>query len=158
MKLIPLTQGHVALVDDQDYEDLMRYKWFADIRGCGIYIKRHRPIIDGKNGNIYMHRQIMGVSDSKMIVDHINGNQLDNRRENLRLCTHSQNSMNCKATKGRRIPFKGVFVRPSGRFGARIMFERRQITIGTFDTQEEAACAYDQKAKELFGEFANPNF
>jgi DUF971 family protein len=158
MKQVPLTKGYFALVDDCDFEELMKYRWFVDVRPTGIYIKRHRPDRLGGNGNIYMHRQIMGITDRKFVVDHRDGNPLNNQRENLRVCTHSQNGMNSNRTKGAKFGFKGVLLRPSGRYGAQLMFQRKHICIGTFDTLEAAARAYDLKAKELFGEFANLNF
>ena len=158
MKLVPLTKGYSAIVDDCDFEELMKYKWFVDVRLTGMYIKRHRPDVDGKKGNIYMHRHIMGVTETGLAVDHINRNPLDNRRENLRVCTRAENSRNSIKKTKKTDQMKGVHLRPSGRYGSYIMFERKSICIGTYNTPEAAARAYDQKAIELFGGFANLNF
>jgi hypothetical protein len=99
-----------------------------------------------------------------MEVDHVNGNPLDNRKENLRVCTHEENGRNRKPNKGKI--FKGVReIKSVGqkkarhkRFLAAIYFKGKSIPIGYYATEEEAALAYDRKAKELFGEFANLNF
>lgn len=159
MKLIPLTKGFNAIVDDCDYDELMKYKWFADVRGRGVYAKRHRSVSEGeKPGNIYMHRQMFPDLTSKICVDHINRNPLDNRRENIRICTVAENSRNSISWRENKSGYKGIMERPSGRFGSYISFNYKSICIGTFDTIEQAALAYDQKAKELFGEFAKLNF
>ncbi len=158
MKQVPLTKGYFALVDDCDFEELMKYRWFVDVRRHGIYIKRYKPTEFGKNGNIYLHRQIMGVTDINIKVDHINGNQLDNRRENLRLCSQAQNLMNRKPRKENVHGLKGAYRTPAGRWQSKLMANGIRLYIGTYDTPEAAARAYDQKAIELFGEFANLNF
>jgi len=106
-----------------------------------------------------MHRQIMNCP-MDMVIDHINHNGLDNRRANLRLATRQQNSWNIKKRPGKKSSqFKGVsFCKRDKRWEAYIIYGKKHIFIGRYDDEETAARAYDTKAKELFGEFAYPNF
>jgi hypothetical protein len=112
-----------------------------------------------ENGKaIYMHLEIMSAPDG-MEVDHMNGNGLDNRRENLRLCTRAQNRMNSVKRIGKSSTFKGVYWHKNCRkWRASLKLDGKEIHIGYFNTELEAAEAYDEKALELFGEFAKPNF
>jgi hypothetical protein len=93
-----------------------------------------------------------------MVVDHINGNGLNNRRSNMRNCTRAQNSANRRPKRGAASPYKGVFPRPDGKFEASICHDGRKQYLGRFENEIEAARAYDKKAKELHGEFAYLNF
>ena len=90
-------------------------------------------------------------------VDHINGNPLDNTRENLRLCSKAQNNYNAKKRKNSKSQYKGVTIRPSGRFGAYICKDGKNYCLGTFDKEIDAALAYNKKAVDLFGKFAKLN-
>ncbi len=166
MKEIALTQGQVALVDDEDHEELSRFKWHAAAKMVkgekAFYAARtiiESTLVDGKTFSrkivIYMHRLILGAIGS-LKGDHRNGNTLDNRRENLRECTKAQNNMNArKPSHGLSSPYKGVVLfKRDGRFRAYIKKDGKQRHLGYFDTQEGAAMAYNQAAKELFGEFA----
>lgn len=111
-----------------------------------------------KRKAIYMHLEIMSVPDG-MEVDHINGNGLDNRRENLRLCTRAQNRMNSVKRIGKSSTFNGVYWHKNCRkWRASLKLDGKEIHIGYFNTELDAAEAYDEKAFELFGEFAKPNF
>jgi hypothetical protein len=105
---------------------------------------------------LVMQRKLGRPLGSGEHVDHVNGNGLDNRRENLRLATHSQNMAN-KPGWGAS-GFKGVYAEPRGRWRSRIMVEGRRVGLGMYPTAEEAAKAYDAAAREYFGEFAWTNF
>lgn len=162
MKTITLTRDKVALVDDEDYEWLSQWKWCAykPLRSKTFYAVRGSRI-NGKSRLVPMHRAILNP-DPKVKVDHRNGDGLDNRRDNLRVCTNAQNGMNKRFCGKRAIghsKYKGVakstgaptwraYIRPGG----------RQIHLGTFVSEEDAARAYDAAAKVHFGEFACPNF
>jgi hypothetical protein len=152
MRTIPLTQGKQVMVDDEDYESLIRWKWcYANataVRGLGPR---------GKQRLIYMHRQIMDPPE-ELYIDHINGDRLDNRRSNLRICTHAENQRNRKATVGSS-KYKGVgFFKRDRKWAARIRFNSKLIHLGYFDNEIDAAKAHDKAARELHGEFARTNF
>lgn len=159
MTEIPLTQSQVALVDDGDYDWLSQWKWHA-IQSHGTwYGARHRRISEGDLGLIYMHREIMGNPPND--VDHINGNGLDNQRSNLRHATNSQNQRNRRRTRGTRgtSQYKGVYWHLANhKWCASIQVNQHNIYLGSFDSEEDAARAYDKAALEHFGEFASPNF
>jgi hypothetical protein len=156
MKTIPLSQGRVAIVDDRDFETLNRYKWYAQKIGNTLYAARHAT---GRHRTIYMHRQIPGITDPGIFVDHRNGNGLDNRRQNLRLATKTENARNRPAPKNNTSGFKGVHWHKQGNaYRARIKVNGKNIHLGLFPTPTEAARAYDQAARKYFGEFARTNF
>ncbi len=162
MKQIPLAQGYFVLVDDCDYELVVQSKWVIDKRPNGVYVKRY--VKERVGGTLkllrveYLHRVILKVEDPKVLVDHWNGNPLDCQRKNLRLCNRAQNGRNCRISKNNTHGFKGVQMRPSGRWAAYITYNRRNICLGTFDTKEEAAQKYDEGARKYHREFANLNF
>lgn len=159
MAEINLTQGKTALIDDEDFESLSKFKWHAYKNRNKWYAKRALP----KNGKhdkqhgVKMHRVILNVSDSKTQVDHINGNGLDNRKENLRPATIAQNTQNRDRTVKNKSGYKGVRQRGK-KWTATIAWNGKQYYIGTFKTKEEAAKAYDTAALKIFGEFARLNF
>ena len=160
VKEIQLTQGKVALVDDEDFEELNKYKWCAHKPGTASTYYAMRAIsviINGKRKQkmIDMHRQILGFP--KGMIDHINRNGLDNRKKNLRICTRSTNRLNSKIRKDNKSGFRGVcWYKQTKKWVAHIAQPR--ITIGYFDDVIEAAKAYDKKAIELYGDFAQLNF
>jgi hypothetical protein len=153
VRYIPLTQGRFAIVDAEDYDRLSQYKWHAAKSRETYYAHR------GSNGKtISMHREIMRAPKGS-ICDHKNHNGLDNRKSNLRLCTNAQNQYNKAAKKGCASRYKGVIPREDyKRWRAKICFGYKRIHLGYFPDQIKAASAYDDKAAELFGEFANLNF
>lgn len=144
-KFIPMPSGELVIVDNDDFNEVKDINW----RGAGSNGKYADNPSYGR-----MHRYIMNAPDD-MVVDHINGNPLDNRKSNLRICTHHQNLMNRSANNTSN--YKGV--RPSkNSWSSRITYNCKEYHLGTFSTEEEAARAYDAKARELFGEFARLNF
>lgn len=152
---------HEVLVDDEDYEKLINYNWCVNKAG---YAVRHKLKSDFNHNSsiIYMHRCILNIENTIEYVDHINGNKLDNRKENLRVCTDHKNKMN-RAVNARvranDVGYKGVYLdERNGRFVAKITYNSKAHHIGVFDCEKIAAKAYDQKAREFFGEFACLNF
>lgn len=148
-KEIPLTQGKVALVDDEDYEWLTQWKWHYSARGYAV-----RSCREPKPQSVRMHRVIVGAEPSEE-VDHINGDKLDNRRCNLRKCTHAENMRNMKFRDG--VSHKGI-KRHKSKWAAQITVNGKHIYLGLFNTEVEAAKAYDAAAREHFAEFAKTNF
>jgi hypothetical protein len=156
VKQIPLTQGKFALVDDEDFEYLNQWKWYYNKKGYanrGV-LKKEKDDIFGNKGNISMHRALVKCS-LKSHIDHINRNGLDNRRSNLRVCTVSQNHINRPMTKRNSSGYKGVGrVHNGTKWRADIRKDQKQYYLGSFDTKEEAAKAYNEMAIEMFGDFA----
>lgn len=155
MKEISLTRGLVALVDDEDYEELSRYKWYASSNG---YARRNgwRSGYPRKRALVSMHREIMGLlSGDNREVDHIDGNKLNNQRSNLRICTHAENMRNRKVTSKRISGLKGAHWRPGNGWISLIGHQGKNYALGTFDTPEEANAAYCAAAAVLHGEYAN---
>lgn len=146
MKTIELVSGEVAIVDDEDYEELNKHSWCY----CRGYAKRSIYTTDKKT-TICMHRVILNTPDS-METDHINCNKLDNRKENLRVCTHAENQCNKRKAKNNTSGHKGVSIR-DGKFIPHIKHNNKQLYLGTYNTLEQAAEIYNNKAKELFGKF-----
>lgn len=150
MKQIPLTKGLSALVDDEDYEELMKFKWCAHSHG---YAKRDEGGRKSKRV-IYMHRVVARAMEGDH-VDHINGNKLDNTRANLRICTHQENCCNRGVQSNNTSGAKGVsLLKSTGRYMARIKQYGKSKYLGVFATPEEANAAYAKAAKEHFGEFS----
>lgn len=149
---IKLNKGLFALVDDTDYPNLVLFKWHVAGRGYVI-----RNINKGQVGNTKMHRLIMRVPDGQGI-DHINGNKLDNRKENLRVCTQSQNSANKTKQSNNTSGYKGVYWENwTNKWRAKIMFEGKNYPIGRFRTIREAVIAYNNMAIKIHKEFAKIN-
>lgn len=147
MATIPLNRGVVAIVDEEDWAELSRWKWFARVSGDNFYAYRHVYKAGGEQ-TIAMHREILGAGSGE-IVDHRNGDGLDNRRSNLRLCTSRQNAQNRVPVVG-EVKFKGVtFHRRTGKWQAQIGHLGRTMYLGLFSTAEAAARAYDQAADNL---------
>lgn len=154
MKEIPLTYGFAATVDDVDYESVCGFAWRTLRREHTNYAVRSVRI-NGAKVSVYMHRLILDAP-RHLFVDHRNGNGLDNRRENIRPCTRQQNAWN-KRGKGRRLKGAYFSVR-RGVFDSVITANGKRYPLGAFETEIEAALAYDTAAKQFFGEFACLNF
>jgi hypothetical protein len=148
---IELTRGLITLVDDENFDYLNQWKWYYS----GRYVMRR----DNKLfKTVYMHRVIMETPDG-MDTDHINGNRLDNRKDNLRICNNTQNAQNANIRKDNKSGYKGVcFVNRDKKWSARIQKQKIRVSLGNFNTPEDAAKMYDEAAKELHGEFAKLNF
>lgn len=159
MKEIKLTQGKVALVDDEDFEELNRFKWQAHKSGKTFYAAR-RMVDEGKRKFLTMHQSILNpIVGFK--TDHKDGNGLHNWRSNLRYATHSQNVANAPKRKGAISIFKGVSPLPTyinARWVAYIRVNGEGKYLGCFANETDAAVAYDKAAREFFGEFARTNF
>ena len=154
MKTIRLTQGKAALVDDQDYEQLVQFKWHARKSGNVWYAARNIKTEKGQR-IVNMHREILELKDSSVICDHIDNNGLNNTRKNLRKCSSKQNSRNRRSARKSSSPYLGVSYRTP--WCAKIRVDGKLINIGCFNTQEEAAEAYNKAAAKHFKEFANLN-
>lgn len=142
---IPLSRGLSCTIDAEDLPIVREKTWYAHVRHdhLGFYAV-HYP-------GPKMHRVLLGVTDRNIIIDHADGNGLNNRRNNLRIASQAQNAFNRKITVGTGL--RGVKPRSSGRWQANICFHRRNIYLGTFETPEEAHAVYLAAAKKLHGEF-----
>jgi hypothetical protein len=154
VRTVALTQGQEALVDDTDYDTVVAAgSWCVAVRGRRTYAQCR-----SKGKLVYQHRYILGAPKG-VAVDHVNGDGLDNRRANLRLCSSSQNAANGrKHLDGQTSRYKGVSRKGGGKWQAFIGGANGHRQIGRFDTEEEAARAYDEAALALWGEFARPNY
>lgn len=155
---IPLTKGKFAIIDPDDYELVSKYKWHAWYSGGNWYARaNYWTKKDGKLKciSLLMHRLILNPP-SDMLVDHINGNGLDNRRSNLRCATHAENMRNRHRSWGTS-KYKGVR-RDRNKWRASIRKDKKDYFLGYFSKQISAALAYDKVAIEMFGEFARTNF
>lgn len=153
---IQLSQGQFAIVDDIDFEYLSKYKWSAFRDGRRFYA--HRNItIDGKHTTQKMHHAIMGDPNGR-IIDHIDGNGLNNTRANLRWCSRAENSRNARPNPNAYSKYKGVwFNKLEGKYMAGIMVDRTAISLGYFISEIDAALAYNKAALAHHGEFAYQN-
>ncbi len=168
---IKLTQGQYAIVDAWMYEELNKYQWYAH-KGKTTYYAYRAARIDEKrkSKNVKMHEEVMKLQktddrrlkteDQKYVIDHINGDGLDNRSANLRVATYSQNSQNRrKSRKGCGSKYKGVWLdKRTRRWRAQICFEGTKKHLGYYDDEAGAARAYDRAAVRYHEEFAKLNF
>jgi hypothetical protein len=150
MKHIQLNNEYSAIVEDSDYEELIKYSWFAHKVGDKIYARNTKMA--------YMHRLITNASETA-IVDHIDGNGLNNTKGNLRCCNKSQNGANRKGpNKNSRSKYLGVCLfKQTNKWQARVQKDGKYYHVGYFKNEDDAALAYNRKAKELFGEYAYEN-
>lgn len=170
MKLIPISKGLFAMVDDEDFEHLNNFTWSAHIHPDGgryavTHIKIKPPINGVRQRQIKMHRIIMGCTyrDGK-IIDHIDGNGLNNQKSNLRFCTCSENGMNRKPNINGTSKYKGVSLSTTKRENGKVYCYwvagiklKKYTWLGCFKNETDAAKAYNDAALKYFGEFANLN-
>lgn len=151
---IALKGGAVAIVDPADADRVLAHRWRACSNGRGnVYVRRC-----GSGSPVYLHRFVIGAQAGEL-VDHANGDGLDNRRANLRIADHSANGANRHSPVRGSSRFRGVYWnRRLGRWHAQIGGGNSTTYIGQFDDEAEAARAYDRAATERFGAFAAPNF
>lgn len=156
---IALTRGYVAVVDDEDFDRVSRFRWHAvpHQRSDGtelVYAKR-----EGRKGeprkNVFMHHEVLGSFDRH---DHRDGNGLNNQKDNLRPASYNENNCNTRKRGGTSSRFRGVSLFSAHRWSASIQFGTHRKWLGLYDSEESAALAYDREARKLHGEFARLNF
>jgi hypothetical protein len=162
MATIELTKGKTATVDKSAMRELDQYLWRAVKRMNSWYAVRVEELqVQGgrrRRRAVFMHRHLMQV-DPGILVDHKNGDGLDNRRRNLRACTHAQNTQNARKFKRGSSAYKGVsWHTPAGKWQAQIQVDKKKMCLGYFDNEVLAAKTYDRAASKHFGEFAALNF
>ena len=158
MKEIQLTQGKVALVDDEDFEYLNQWKWYVNKWNSGFYAVRNVRINKKYVGYVSMHRLLTNNEDKILITDHINGNTLDNRKSNLRICNYSQNNSNRKIHINNKCGYKGVrFIIKSNKYQAGIWHNKKFYYLGLFTDPAQAGKAYNEAAIKYHGAFAKLN-
>lgn len=158
MKYLSLQNSNeLCMVDDLDYENLLKYKWYIMKNN---YVRASFRSLKRKDNRIGIHRYLMNCPDH-LVVDHIDGNPLNNQRSNLRLATNSQNICNSKKQKNTLSKYIGVsYSKTENRtkkWRAACEKSNKMIYIGRYQTEIEAALAYNEKVKEIFGEFAKLN-
>jgi hypothetical protein len=155
MKEIQLTKGKVAKVDDADFDWLSQWKWSWHYAGYAFRMYRTHYTLH----RVAMARAIMDLAASdKRVVDHINGDSLDNRRCNLRVCSRAENMRNVKLRRTSISGYKGVSHTKEWGWRVKLQVNGKVISGGTFLTSAEAAKAYDELAIKYHGEFARLNF
>ena len=157
MKEIKLTQGKVTQVDDDVFDYLNQFNWYAE-KGYNTYYAARKITINGLKTSTRMHTVILKI-DKGSICDHIDHDGLNNQKSNLRICSHFQNMRNRKSNHNAKSRYLGVS--PSGRnnlpWRTFIEINRKSTSLGYFKTEEEAALAYNNTAIKHYKEFANLN-
>lgn len=157
MKTIELTKGLVALVDDDDFEELNKYSWHASFPRANNATYAIRHVGGSGRARISMHRQLLGLTDPKILCDHIDHNGLNNQRNNIRVVSPSQNQANRSKIRGSS-KYKGVhFYKKGNTWMATIRKNGDLIQLGSYSLEDDAARAYNIAAKELYGDYAHLN-
>jgi hypothetical protein len=137
-----IVDGKQVLFDEEDAKKLTGHKWHITKKGyCAAYSNKY----------IFMHRLILPITNG--VIDHINGNKLDNRKANLRVATHAENMRNRKIQKNNKSGYRGVHQKKDGYWYAQIKINGEQIFLGAYKSAEQAADAYNKKAEEAYGDF-----
>lgn len=157
IRKIPLRPGVVAIVDEEDFERINAHKWcllFSEGKG---YATRKSPAVNGNRKTIRMHREVLKAPDG-VIVDHINGDGLDNRKTNLRLCDLSQNGANRRHHRKALSGYKGVsWNKAAETWHVMVRYKGQLIPLGTYGDLKEAIAVYNRAVTDLHGEFAALN-
>lgn len=157
MEKIKLTKGQFAIVDDADYPYLAQFKWQAFKAKHTYYATRaFRPAPQAKQLTIFMHRELLGLTDRNEWGDHKNHNGLDNRRQNIRKCNRSQNTANKSPQPDKTSKYLGV-CKYGKKWRAGLKFKGKQYHLGDYESESAAALAYNMGATKFHGEFANLN-
>jgi len=159
MKEIQLTQGYVALIDDEDYDMVNFFSWRVMIRKTNIYVGTQACRINKKAVTMLLHQLVLHNTPEGYEIDHIDGNALNNQKSNLRIVTHTQNMKNTrKSSGGVTSKYKGVF-KPSGvrKYKVLITVDKKVIYLGYYKDELEAARVYNEAALKYFGEYAKIN-
>lgn len=156
MKTLALSNGYTTTLDDDDYEAVSKYKWGVCKKDGLVYAQRSIQR-GGISTKLLMHREIMKAPVG-LLVDHRNGNSLDNVKGNLRLCDAAQNIWNSKKKRNGRYRFKGsIYIASRDKWRANLTYRGKELHLGYYDTEEEAGIAYNVAAQLYFGEFARLN-
>ena len=150
-----LTQGKVARIDEDNWDSLSSFSWSAMKSRRGQYYAVRGVWENGKVIRKWLHREIMNCP-AGMFVDHINGDSMDNRRENLRICTSKQNSQNQKRRINNTTGVKGVFFNKFGSYVVTIRDNGKAKYLGSFKTLDEATTVRREAELRCYGEFARP--
>lgn len=159
---IPLTQGYEAIIDAEDVPLVAGFNWHAKVQrraggGMNVYAARNATASDGSRSIVLMHRVIAGTPDG-LETDHEDGNGLNNRRNNMRDATGTENQQNARLRSDSTTKIKGVvFEKHAGKFSARIRVNGYRRRLGLFESINDAARAYDAAAVSAYGEFARLN-
>lgn len=153
MKKIEFSNGLHTIVDDEDFAWLSEYTWWSDLKKNGLryaYTKVYRA--NGIRTSMPMSRMILGVISKRLVVDHINCNSLDNRRENLRICTYRQNQQN-RRSMFRSSRYPGVsYDKNTGKFRTSISVDRKTFCLGSYSSERDAAIVYESAVRRISGE------
>lgn len=155
---ITLARGQTALVDEEFHEMVSQFKWYLLNGGYAVRTV-HLGMMDGKQvkSMVYLHKFIMPAPEG-MVTDHINGNKLDCRVQNLRIISSSQNNMNRSKSRGKSSLFKGVcWDKSRSKWISVIKINSKAKNLGRYETEIEAARAYNSAAIDMFGQCAHLN-
>jgi len=154
-KQIRTVKGVVVTVDDDVFEDVNQYRWMTDAKG---YTRRSVWNADKyKSDTVFLHRSIINAKKGEL-VDHINGDVCDNRKENLRIATRGQNRRNSKIPSTNTSGYKGVtHDKETGRWKSQVRYNKKPVNLGRFSNKHDAARMYNFWAKDIYGEFARLN-
>jgi hypothetical protein len=163
IKKLKLSQGGYAIVDAEDYDKLRKYNWYLLVSYDQWYERFSTPCIAAYDSNLrttlLLHRAVLDLKPGdKVFVDHRSGNSFDNRKVNLRFCSAAQNQQNRRKSKKTANKYKGVYSVGKRRWRSCIKVGEKQLHLGVFNHEEEAARAYDEAAREHFADFARCNF